>query len=244
MPSTTLLEYAPQGWLTPLPAHTGNERFWSAFLAQETAAIQQLIAQVQAGEPVLAREGPEQCKYAVFNDVLALAARGLETVSVLDYGGNMGDYYWLARGLAPGLTLDYHCKELRDIVEAATALSPEIIWHTDDQCFEGRYDLVMFSSSLQFLPDWADALRRAAGSTRRYLLLSDVATLRDQPAYVATHRAGGHTCLQIQLNRSEILGTAEAAGVRLLREFEMGPHPPIVNAPEQPTCMGWLFERR
>ena len=72
-----------------------------------------------------------------------------------------------------------------------------------------------------------------------------VLTLRpsDVPTYVATHRMGGRTCLQMQINRSDIVRAAERAGLRLVREFPMGPHPPIVNAPEQPMCVGWLFQR-
>jgi len=63
------------------------------------------------------------------------------------------------------------------------------------------------------------------------------------PAYVATHREGGTTNLQTLMNRSEIVGTVERAGLRLVREFAMGPHPHIANAPEQPMCLGWLFQR-
>ena len=47
--------------------------------------------------------------------------------------------------------------------------------------------------------------------------------------------------MQMAINRSEIIATAERGGLQLIREFPMGPHPPIVNAPEQPTCTGWLF---
>ena len=48
----------------------------------------------------------------VFGYVLALAARTNRGLTVLDYGGNLGDYYWLAEALVPDVELDYHCKEL------------------------------------------------------------------------------------------------------------------------------------
>jgi putative methyltransferase (TIGR04325 family) len=241
--STTLLEYAPRGWDTPLPGRSSSDEFWSAFIAQEQASCKALIARVHAGEPMLYADGDENSKYAVFGYVLALATRHQQKISVLDYGGNLGDYYWLGRALVPGVELDYHCKELPKVAAAGRLISPDVTWHTDDACLAAAHDLVMFSSSIQCLPDWQDILYRAGQSARGYLLLSDVATVRDVPAYVATHRSGGQTHLQMQMKRSEIVRTVERAGLRLVREFPMGAHPPIVNAPEQPTCLGWLFQR-
>ena len=101
----------------------------------------------------------------------------------------------------------------------------------------------MFQSSLQYVREWQDLLRRAAQAARRYLWLSDVPTVRQVSTYVVTERSAGATNLHYQLNRSEIIDTVERVGLRLVREFEMGPHPPVANAPEQPTCVGWLFER-
>ena len=63
------------------------------------------------------------------------------------------------------------------------------------------------------------------------------------PPFVITQRSGGVTNLQYLLNRSEIIDTVQRAGLRLEREFAMGPHPPVANAPEQPTSVGWLFQR-
>jgi putative methyltransferase (TIGR04325 family) len=241
--STTLLEYAPGGWATPLPGNTSSDDFWSAFVAQEQAACETLIARVKAGEPMPYADSDENSKYAVFGYVLALATRNQQKISVLDYGGNLGDYYWLGRALVPGVELDYHCKELPEVAAAGRRITPDITWHTGDACLADGYDLVMFSSSLQCLPNWAELLTRAGRSAQRYLFLSDVATVRNVPGFVATHRSGGRTCLQMQMNRAELIRTAERAGLRLFREFAMGAHPPIVNAPEQPTCVGWLFER-
>jgi putative methyltransferase (TIGR04325 family) len=243
MRSTTLLEYAPEGWSTQLPTSASNDDFWSAFIAQERAAYETLIARIRAREPLLHVNSDENAKYSIFGYVLALASRHHTKISVLDYGGNLGDYYWLGRTLVPGVDLDYHCKELPQVAEAGRLITPEVTWHTDNACLARSHDLVMFSSSIQCLPDWQDILFRAGQSARRYLFLSDVATVRDVPAYVATHRSLGQTHLQIQLNRSEVIATAERAGLRLVREFDMGAHPPVVNAPEQPTCRGWLFQR-
>ena len=242
--STTLLEYAPDGWATKLPNDLNSDDFWIAFIAKEQASCEALIARVHAGEPLLYPDGDANSKNAVFGYVLALAAGAHQKLSVLDYGGNMGEFYWFGRALVPNVQLDYHCKELPSVAEAGRRLSPGVTWHTDDTCLDAPYDLVMFSSSIQCLPDWKNVLHRAALSARGYLLLSDVGTTRDVPTFVATHREGGHMCMQMAINRSEIIDTAERASLRLIREFPMGAHPPIVNAPEQPTCMGWLFQRR
>src|SRR5215213_1796651 len=241
--STTLLAYAPAGWATPLPDCSSSDAFWSAFIAQEEASCRALIARVRAGEPLLYEDGNENAKYSVFGHVLALAARHRDTMSILDYGGNLGDYYWLGRAFMPDVQLNYHCKELPSLAEAGRQVSPEVTWHTDDGCFAAAYDLVMFSSSINCLPDWQDILRRAGQSARGYLLLSDVPTVRNVPTYVATHRSGGHTTLLMAINQSEIIKTIEQTGLRLVREFPMGSHPAIANAPEQPGCAGFLFQR-
>ena len=202
-----------------------------------------LIARLSAGEPCLYPDGDENLKYAVFGYVLALAARQRPRISVLDYGGNLGDYYWLARALVPGVELDYHCKELPKLAEVGRQITPGVTWHSTDACLDSRHNLVMFSSSFQCLPDWQDILQRAGQSARSYLLLSDVATVRNVPAYVVTHRTRGQTYLQMRSIAPKSVAAAERAGMRLVREFPMGAHPPIVNAPEQPTCLGWLFQR-
>ena len=243
LPSTTLLAYAPLGWETRLRGGASGDDYWTAFIAQERSACEQLIARIHAGAPLLYDDSQEHPKYALYAYVLALAARDRSRVTVLDYGGNLGDYYWLGRALVPGIDLDYHCKELPHIAEAGRLVSPDVTWHTDDACLDGSHDLVMFSSSIQCLRNWQEVLGRAARGTRGYLLLSDVAAVQNVPTYVATTRSRGQTHLQVQINRQEIIRTAAASGLRLVREFPMGAHPPIVNAPEQPICIGWLFER-
>jgi putative methyltransferase (TIGR04325 family) len=234
--------FAPDGWSTRLPAGATNEDYWNRFIARERSICEALIAHVKAGDPVSVLTG--DMKEVLFGYVLALVARDKQKVTVLDYGGNLGDYYWLARALVPAIELDYHCKELPLVADTGRQITPDVTWHTDNACFDEAYDLVMFSSSLHCLQDWQGILRRASRSARCYLLLSDVPTVRRVPAFVVTQRSGSMTHLQCQMNRSEIVDTVERAGLRLIREFEMGPHPRVASAPEQSTCVGWLFERK
>ena len=240
LPSVDYFAFAPDGWSTRLPNGATSEDYWNKFIAHERTICEALIARVQAGDPVSVLTG--DIKEVLFGYVLALVARDKPKVTVLDYGGNLGDYYWFAKALVPAIELDYHCKELPLVAETGRQITPAVTWHTSDECLNQAYDLVMFSSSLHCLPDWQPILRRACRSTRGYLLLSDVPTVRRVPAFVVTQRSGSMTHLQHQMNRSEIVDTVEREGMRLIREFEMGPHPRVANAPEQSTCVGWLFQ--
>ena len=234
--------YAPDGWETRLPACGGNEAHWRTFIPRDRALCEALIARVQA-DPVALTADDEALKAVAFGYVLALAARKKQTVTVLDYGGSLGEYYWIGKALVTGVELEYHCKELPAIAEAGRQLSPQVIWHTDDSCLAASYDLVMFSASLPYLPDWQGVLRVAAQAAREYLWLSQIPAVRAVPTYVITQRSGGVTHLQYVLNRPEVIDTVRRAGLRLVRQIEMGSHPAVRNAPEQPEYAGWLFQR-
>ena len=234
--------YAPHGWDPLLPAGGGDDADWSTFVERERAGCQELIARIRAGDPVLPF-ADEMMKYVAFGYVLARAARRQHALTVVDYGGNLGEYLWIARALIPDVQLEYHCKELPAIAAVGRQVNPEVIWHTDDACLAASYDLVMFSGSLQYLPEWKAVLQRAAQATRDWLWLSDVPSVRHVPTFVITQRTGGVTNLQHLLNHSEVIETVQRAGLRLDREFAMGPHPPVAHAPEQPTSLGLLFRR-
>ena len=234
--------YAPDGWNTPLPAGGGNEAYWSRFVARERTGCETVIARARKRDPVLPPD-EESVKYIAFGYVLALAARRADRVSVIDYGGNLGEYYWIGTALVADVELEFHVKELPAVAAVGRQLTPEVTWHTDDACLAASYDIVMFSSSLQYLPNWTDILSRAATATRHYLFLSDIPSVREAPTHVITQRSGGVTTLQYLLNRSEIIDTVRRAGLRLEREFTMSAHPPVANAPEQPMSAAWLFAR-
>jgi putative methyltransferase (TIGR04325 family) len=240
-PSVDYMAYAPRGWSTPLPGGIDRHAYWSKLIERERAVYRQLVSRAQSGEPLL--EERTDPTVTVFGYVLALTAHSKQQVSVLDYGGNLGEYYWLARALVPGLTLDYHCKELPAVAASGREINPAVTFHSDDSCFDRSYDLVMFLSSLQYLPDWQDVLRRAVNATGSHLLLCNVPSVKDAATFVATSRSSSVTTLQIQLNRDEVVNTVARAGMGLIRELPMGAHPPIANAPEQPAYTGWLFHR-
>ena len=241
--SVDCLTYAPKGWATRLPTNSRSQKHWDRFIAQERRECKDLIARLQNDQAVLTLDRREHLNYLPFGYVLALAARQKQTLKILDYGGNLGNYYWVGKALLPGVHLEYHSKELPAVAEEGRKLSPPVIWHTSDDCLDQHYDVVMFSASLQYIPDWPDLLRRAAAAARTYLFLSEIATVEHVPGYVALQRYRRVLMLHQQINRSELLGTVQSTGLRLDREFLMAEHPRIRNAPEQPSFRGWLFQR-
>ena len=240
--SVDRFDYAPDGWATRLPATDNSHNFWTTLALRERASCEALIATVQSSGPDAALNA--DLKDALYAYVVALTAAGKPKVSILDYGGHLGERYWVAKALVPDVILEFHCKELTPVADEGRKLSPAVSWHTDDDCLSHRYDLVLFSGSLQYLPEWQHTLRRAAQSALQYLFLLDVPTVRNVPTFVVTQRCEGITSLQQLLNCAEIIATVEDAGWHLMREFDMGTHPPVEKAPEQPHFAGLLFQRR
>jgi hypothetical protein len=119
--------YAPLGWNTPLPAGNGNDAYWSTFVGREQAGCQELIARVRGGAPLLTTDD-EMLNYVMLGYVLALASRHRDALRVIDYGGNLGEYYWVGKALVPGIAFEFHCRELPPVAAAGRALSPEVIW--------------------------------------------------------------------------------------------------------------------
>jgi putative methyltransferase (TIGR04325 family) len=99
-----------------------------------------------------------------FAYVLALAGRGRERLSVLDWGGGFGHYHALARSVLPGLELDWHVKETPPVAARGRELNPEVTFSEDDSALERRYDLVVASSSVQYAEAWRALLERLAGT--------------------------------------------------------------------------------
>jgi putative methyltransferase (TIGR04325 family) len=242
VPRAQRFELAPRGWENA-GAEQGGEDFWAHFIEQERAACEALIAHARAGGDVLALDADERAKRAAFGEVLAIAAPEHQPITILDVGGNLGDYYWIGKALVPGVEIEFHCQELPAIAAAGRAVNPAVTFHAGDDAFDRSYDLVMFSSSLQCLPRWRAVLDLAARAARKHLFLSDVPTVRTVPSFVVASHLDGKVSLQHQLNRSEVLTVVQSAGFQVVREFDMGPHPPVANAPEPSMCTGWLFAR-
>lgn len=242
--SVDQFEYAPQGWTTSsLPEDSEVARYWQTFLQHERRFVADLMARVRAGDPILTPGRRDDLKHLYYAYVLALACRGRQQLTVLDYGGHLGADYWLGQAFVPGVDFAYYCKELPAIAAVGREVNPAVTFTTDDTCFARAYDLVLFAGSLPYVRDWRGTLDRAVAATRGHLLLSEVFTVRSVATCVATQRAGRRTTLLHLFNRNEIVTAVEAGGLRLVREFSSGECPRVFNAPEQPQYCGWLFER-
>lgn len=246
-----LLEYAPQGWSTPLPA---DEQGWLApqVLAEEQRKWDEFAALVRQPGPLgfshdaASLQETADLKWhnlnLTFGYVVALAATGRDRLSVLDWGGGLGYYYLLARAFLPeGIALDYHCKDVATLVRAGRQLAPQVIWHEDDRCLEQQYDLVVISGALQYCREWQALLKKVRGATRRYLYLTRTPVVRGTASFVAVQRAYGTRMLHQQFNEDELLTTTRALEFKLVREFVTGDPCYIRNAPQDAVLKGWLF---
>jgi putative methyltransferase (TIGR04325 family) len=182
----------------------------------------------------------------VFAYSLTLASRRLDSISVLDWGGGIGQYYVLAKALVPDLRIDYHCREVPQLAQYGAQLFPEQHFYKDDSCFQRSYDFVLASSSLQYSEDWEMVLARLVGVTRGYLLLTRLPTVDNVPSFVFLQRPytfGYNTeYLGWCLNRQSLLTEAQERGLTLIREFVVAERPYIFRAPEQCRYKGFLFK--
>jgi putative methyltransferase (TIGR04325 family) len=174
--------------------------------------------------------------------VLALVTHLKADLSILDWGGALGHYYQLGRSLVPDVAIDYHCKEVPAMVDAGKRLNPEVHWYTDETCLNRTYDLVMNNSSLQYMRDWPETLRRLARAANEYLFLGRMPIADKGPTFFAIQRVYETEMIHQQFNQEEFLAIVEAEGFRVVREF-VGERFSIDNAPEQCELRSWLFKR-
>jgi putative methyltransferase (TIGR04325 family) len=182
-----------------------------------------------------------------FAYVLALAARGKNRLSLLDWGGGIGHYYLIARQAVPGLELEYHCRDVPKLCAYGRELFPEASFYEDESCLARRFDLVLASGSLQYSEDWPATLARLAGATDRYLYVTRLPVAFSSASFVVLQRAYAYgydtEYLGWVINRDELLAAAEAAGMVLVREFLLAARFSAPAAPEDPVeHRGFLFE--
>jgi len=179
--------------------------------------------------------------YASHAYVLALAAGGRPRLSILDWGGNVGQLSLLADAVLPDLELAYHVRDLPAICAVGRELRPTATFFEDDACFDNRYDLVVASSALQYVEDWRSTLRRLADAADDYLYLTRVPVARDRSAFVALQRAYKTEYLGWVFSRSEVLAAAEEAGLTLAREFLCGERHHVARGGGWFDTRGFLF---
>jgi putative methyltransferase (TIGR04325 family) len=183
-----------------------------------------------------------------FGYVLARAAYGRERLSVLDWGGGLGHYALMARHLMPELPLDVTVKERPELCRIGRDLMPWVTFEASDEaCFARRYDLVIASTSLQYVEHWRRLLDDLARAAAGWLFVTRLPVVRLAPSFVVVQRpyALGYQTefLAWAINRDELLAGTRTAGLTLQREFIAGAPIGYVDAPEVAQTVGFLFKR-
>ena len=244
-------EYVPEGWRGARPGDGWNEASvrdsylagWPAFVESVRGTGPQHLG---AGYGLLAGHNAVACvSYA-----LALAAWGRPSLSLLDWGGGLGQFYLRGRAALPGVRIEYHCKDVPLLAAQGRALFPEaehpdVGFSSDESCLTRRYDFVLAATSLHYSEDWRRVLAALARAARGYLMLTRLPCHPDGPAYVYRHRALGSEFLSWSFPAGELLGCAGDAGLTLVREFLLDEAPqPIRGAPSPSTLRAYLFRGR
>ena len=248
-------QYVPGGWRTADadPQMTG----WahpSVAQAQRRNWSRWLQAIAAPGAVGCAHHMPEggQRRLDTHNANLVLAYSALlaagrrDTLSVLDWGSGPGHTVELLRSLVSELRLDYHGRDLPDLVTLGRELVPDACFHDDDACFDRRYDLVIASSSLLYARDWSDRLHKLADATAGYLLVARQ-PLTTGASYVFVQRAyryGYETeCAGWCISLRDLVAAAAQAGLVLARDMMTDETRRIIDAPG-PCHIGALLFRR
>ena len=240
--------YAPDGWKTPLKqdhdigwnstsAVEIEKKRWPDFCKalQGTGPIGFMH---EHDDPTEIKEGYHH-RNITFAYVLALAAVGKKSISILDYGGSLGHNYNLAKVLLPeDIKIDFHCKEVPLLVETGRQLNPDITWYSDDRCLNNKYDLVIANGVLQCVENWQELLLKLVGSVGDYLFLGHLPIVNKSDGFVMHQKRYNTEMLHHQFNRNELLSKIAHP---LVREFLTGVHPYIKNAPEQCELRSFLF---
>lgn len=230
------------GWDDPSVAETQAAR-WNGFVARTNGTAP--LGLSSESDPRFPADEAAHNTVMVFAYALARAAHGLERMTLLDWGGGLGQYGVLARALLPEVAVEYHCRDLPGLVKRGRALQPDTRFHEDDGCLARRYDLVLASSSLQYHEPWRETLARLAGATGRFLLVTRLPVVLEAPSYVVIQRPHAHGYRTAYpgwvLNRTELLDAAGASGLRCVREFLILEHPRIPGAPAPCHYRGFLF---
>jgi putative methyltransferase (TIGR04325 family) len=247
-PEVVEWEYVPEGWSYPA-------RGWAAEAVADAYARkwQDYLAAIEAPKPlgvhhetaeVLTGDAGAHNMLVTFAYVVALAARGRNRLSVLDWGGGFGHYHALARSVLPDLELDWHVKETPAVAARGRAINASVVFLDNDSALERRYDLVVASSSLQYAEDWRGLLERLAAVAERHLYVARVPVALSAPSFVVVQRPYVHgydtEYLGWVLNRDELL----AAAPPLAREFLLDARFSAAGAPEDPVDhRSFLFNR-
>lgn len=180
-----------------------------------------------------------------FGYVVALTANGRDRISILDWGGGVGQFLPITKALLPGVRIDYHVKEVPILCELGRELNPEAQFYSDDSWQDRRYDLVFSTAAFHLQESWQESLAALARATNVHCLLIRSPVVFDHPSFVVLQRSEAYgwdtEFLGWFLNRDEVVACAAESGMELTREFLMLDRSPAQDVPEQASYRGFLF---
>ena len=244
-------EWWPQGFAT-LPAGQG----WSQNeVAQQYEAGQRRFEQeLNRTEPLGIEHQNDEVGFhqlflhnlwMTFGVVLSRAAQDRQQLSVLDWGGGVGNMALLAQALRPDIQLNYSCKEVETVARAGSRIHPEWTFYFDDLCFERTYDLVMAITSIHYNENWKEVFEKLVRSSTNWLFIGRLPMCFDSPSYVFVQRAASYgfntQYIGWCLNRAEFLEQVQQQGWQIEREFLVGEAPPIHQAPSRCQYRSFLL---
>jgi putative methyltransferase (TIGR04325 family) len=200
-----------------------------------------------AGQPVFTDHPWAHNAAMSFGYVIARASHEKSTLSVLDFGGGVGQFAPLARALLPEVELEYHVAETPTLCSLGRELNPGVHFHdsSDDEWYGRKYNLAIASGALQCTEHWQTNFARLASVATDFVFVTRIPIVFHHPSFVVLQRAEsyglGTEFLGWFVNREELLERARAAGLGLEREFVMMDYTPAEGAPEQATYRGFLF---
>ncbi|WP_138497891.1 methyltransferase, TIGR04325 family [Nostoc sp. PA-18-2419] len=236
-------EYLPNGWATK----DFHIKGWDveSILQIRRQNFCELLKLLETSSP-LTNSYSVHNTYIIYAYVLALAAHQKDRISILDWGGGIGNYYLISKILMPHLEIDYYCKELPVICKGGREVLPQVKFFDDEEdCFEQSYDLVLASSSLQYSEFWQQIAKKLAAVSRSYLYITRMPIVHRAASFVVVQRPyiyGYHTeYMGWFLNREEFLNYVINLQMKLVREFLIEERFVVHDAPEAGECRGFLF---
>ena len=250
-------EYVPEGWARPAidPSVKGWDvgavaaayrEKWPGFLrAIEGARPLGVYHEVAPGDEITGEDASAHNLVLTFAYVAALAAHGKKRLTFLDWGGGLGHYGVIARAVLP-VDVDYHCREVAQVVAVAREAGVAGRFVTDDSWADRTYDLVMASGSLQYAEDWQAQLAELARACTGYLYVTRLPYAHSARSFHVLQRAYrygyGTEYIGWVVNREELLGCAVKLGLTFEREFVIDAWLSAAGAPEDPIGhRGFLF---
>lgn len=183
-----------------------------------------------------------------FSYACFVASQKKSNLKILDWGGGIGHYGYIAKSILPEINVEYFCYDLDAFGKAAQEVMPDMHFSADPSSFLNEtLDLVIASSSLWYDQYWEATLEKFLTNNTNYIYITRMVFVEKCESFVAIQRpySMGYKTEYLCwiLNKNYFISVLEKLGFSLQREFYFGPATDIYRAPEQGKIWGFLFKR-